>query len=103
MEAILRLIWEGFGAEDSLLGICRGHLKELVKRGKLTELDVEGVLSAIESDLAQRREMLRNGFKREVQRLLSLLPVATIDDIKMLERRLDALEEGIKKASSISL
>jgi hypothetical protein len=47
--------------------------------------------------------MLRNGFKREVQRLLSLLPVATIDDIKMLERRLDALEEGIKRASSMSL
>ena len=33
----------------------------------------------------------------------SRFSVATIDDIKMLERRLDALEEGIKRASSISL
>ena len=41
MEAILRLIWEGFGAEDSLLGICRAP-EGTRQTGKLTELDVEG-------------------------------------------------------------
>ncbi len=98
MEAILQLVMEGFGVCDSVLDVCRQHFQELVRRGDLTQDQLDEVLGKVRVSLLERRRTLLDGARRECVRLLEGVPVVTEESFRILEARVRNLEEGPRDA-----
>ena len=97
MEAILQLVMEGLGGCSSVLEICRDHLQERVRRGVLTQGQMDELLDIIEDSLSERRRILLEGAKRECLRLMEAIPIVTGEAFSRLEDRVRALEEGARR------
>ncbi|MCF7934932.1 MAG: hypothetical protein K9L28_01110 [Synergistales bacterium] len=96
MESILQLIMEGIGVQSSAVEACRKNLEPLVEEGRLTREDVQGITDGMASTLRERREVLLEGARSELSRVLALLPLVPQDRFQQLQERVDQLERTMK-------
>lgn len=92
MESVMQLLLEGLDNGDVAIDICRARLRPLVERGLLPQAELDALVADIGRGLRRRREALIGGARRELLRLLSLLPLVAEDRFQELEERVRALE-----------
>jgi polyhydroxyalkanoate synthesis regulator phasin len=97
METVLQLLMEGIGTGASALAIMKESMNPLVQRGALSQSDLDGLLQDVERSLAERRQMLIAGFQKELQRLLTHLPLVSKAEFAELEGKLLRLEERLER------
>jgi len=97
METVLQLLMEGVGTGASALAIMKESMNPLVQRGALSQSDLDGLLLDVERSLAERRQMLIAGFQKELQRLLTHLPLVSKEEFAELEGKLLRLEERLER------
>lgn len=93
MDSVIQLILGGFGVSDDLVSLCKSYMSTLVEEGAMEQWAMDRVIGQLEEELARRREALIRGFKSEMEKFLSFLPLVTIEQLKALEARVKALEE----------
>lgn len=93
MDSVIQLILGGFGVSDDLVSLCKSYMSSLVEEGAMEQWAMDRVIGQLEEELARRREALIQGFKSEMEKFLSFLPLVTIEQFKALEARVKALEE----------
>lgn len=92
MESVLQLLLEGLGYGEAAVDLCKERLLPLVERGLLRQEELEAIVADIRKGLCRRRDLLLRGARRELQRLLALLPLVPEDRFHELEARVRALE-----------
>ncbi len=97
METVLQLLMEGVGTGTAALAIMKESMNPLVQRGTLSQSDLDGLLQEVERSLAERRQMLIAGFQKELQRLLTHLPLVSKEEFAELEGKLLRLEERLER------
>lgn len=97
METVLQLLMEGVGTGASALAIMKESMNPLVQRGVLSQSDLDGLLQDVERSLAERRQMLIAGFQKELQRLLTHLPLVSKEEFAELEGKLLRLEGRLER------
>lgn len=97
METILRMVMEGLGGCEGVLDVCREHLQKLVRKGTLTEVQLDDLLEEIQLSLLVRRKVLLEGARSECHHLVELLPIVTEAALETLEERVMALERSCRE------
>jgi len=97
METVLQLLMEGVGTGAAALAIMKENMNSLVLKGVLSQSDLDGLLQDVERSLAERRQMLIAGFQKEIQRLVTHLPLVSKEDLTELEQRFLRLEERLER------
>lgn len=97
METVLQLLMEGVGTGAAALAIMKESMNPLVQRGVISQSDLDGLLQDVERSLAERRQMLIAGFQKELQRLLTHLPLVSKEEYTELEGKLLRMEERLER------
>lgn len=101
METVLQLLMEGVGTGAAALAIMKENMTSLVQKGILSQADLDGLLQDVERSLADRRQTLIAGFQKEIQRLVTHLPLASKEELAELERKLLHLEERLERLEAV--
>jgi polyhydroxyalkanoate synthesis regulator phasin len=97
METVLQLLMEGLGTGTAALTIVRENMTPLVHKGAMSQADLDGLLLDVERSLEERRQTLIAGFQKELQRLISHLPLVSKEEFSSLERNLRHIEERVAR------
>jgi poly(hydroxyalkanoate) granule-associated protein len=96
----VRKVWlAGLGTLELTEEKLEELLRDLIKRGELTEKEARTLTEQWKRRLAARRDELQREAREAVQRALRDFDVATREDIEALTKRVEALEKRARPES----
>jgi poly(hydroxyalkanoate) granule-associated protein len=96
----VRKVWlAGLGTLELTEEKLEELLRDLIKRGELTEQEARTFAQQSKQRLAARRDELQREVREAVQRALRGFDVATRQDIEALTRRVEELEKRARPQS----
>lgn len=94
LETVRKAMLTGLGALDLTEEKLEAFLKDLTRRGEMTEREAREFGSEWRTRVAERREQLQRDAREALDRAFRGLNVATHQDLEALAKRVDALERG---------
>jgi polyhydroxyalkanoate synthesis regulator phasin len=96
LDTVRKMLLVGLGTLELTEEKLEGTLRDLIKRGELTEQEARTVGEEWKQRLASRRDELQREARGAVQRALQSLDVASRQELETLRKRVDALEGRIR-------
>jgi len=95
-ELLKKLILAGIGALELTREKAEEVIEELFKRGKIVYQEKKNLLQELAKRGEEQKERLEKVVEKVVERVISRTTIATKNDIKKLEEKLEKLEKKIK-------
>ncbi|MEK6647421.1 MAG: phasin family protein [Candidatus Firestonebacteria bacterium] len=92
-----KILLAGLGAFALSEERTKELIEELVKRGEVTAKDGEGIIKEFLKKAKQSRIEIEDKVKAEIKKALPKMNIATQDDIKRLEKKINDLVKKNKK------
>lgn len=97
MEKLLKkLILAGIGALDLTREKAEEVLEELAKKGKIASEEKGDLLKEIVKRGEEQKEQIEKRIEKVIEKVISRTRIATVNDIKKLEEKIEKLERKIK-------
>ncbi len=97
LDAIHKMFLAGVGLAAMTKDKIDEHIKELVEKGKLTEIEGRELAEDMLKKSRQAKEDLQKQVEKSVQQTLQTLQIASREDIEKLQARVEKLETGKTK------
>jgi polyhydroxyalkanoate synthesis regulator phasin len=92
LDTVRKMLLAGLGTLELTEEKLEGALRDLIKRGELTEQEARSLGEEWKQRLASRRDELQREARAAVQRALQSLDVASRQELEALTKRVEALE-----------
>lgn len=97
MEGLFKkLILAGIGALDLTREKAEEILEELAKKGEIASEEKGDLLKEIVKRGEEQKEQIEGKVEKVIEKVISRTRIATVNDIKRLEEKIEKLERKIK-------